>query len=87
MNLSIMNYEDIITYYKPQTEDEAYIIDEMKEALKELNMLNDSLEALQDEIDTLKKEIKMLEDVSDYLKEENEELNEIITRIEYEASK
>lgn len=75
MNLAIMNYEDIITYYRPKTTEEAYIIDEMREAYNDLKLLNESLEDIKDEINELKNEIKSLDTVIELL---NEAKNETI---------
>lgn len=43
MNLTIMNFDDIVRYYKPETGAEHYLTDALKDAVTELDKIKDLL--------------------------------------------
>lgn len=62
MNLFIMTPDEIVRWYKPQTERETYIVESVADVLKQLDDKDETIEDLNSVIADLKLEIKELKE-------------------------
>lgn len=78
MNLFIMSYEDVLNWYKPQTESEKYFLNLMRNYYEDTDDLIDK-EKLQDQLDDAKTDI---DNLTKELNESNDEVEELEIKIE-----
>ena len=70
LNLFVMSVDDAIRWYKPQTEEESYLVDLLTQTS------SNTAKELQDEVDDLMDKIEILEDDNSRLECDNVDLND-----------
>lgn len=83
LNLFIMSVDDVIQWYKPQTEEESYLVDLLsKTSSKPAKELQDEVDDLEDENDKLEDDNTNLIKENHLLKQANDSLEERVSDLE-----